>query len=206
MLIWGSRAVRKPIGSGSFLCPNCRLQQPYRHVSAQRHGHIYWIPLFSIGEPVEYVECQTCMGTYQPAVLKYSEAPSKADFAAKYQEGVLHVMVSMMVADGHMDSRELKMIQNVYRAITSRELPVAEVESTIVTVESSNYQLEAYLADLEPYLNNVGKEAVVKAALAVAAADGSFDDREAELIGQVGSALAMSKAHLRGVVSEVANQ
>ena len=49
-------------------------------------------------------------------------------------------------------------------------------------------------------LNESGKEMVIQAAYSVAAADGSFHEEKQRLLGEIGKALEMSKAHLNGVI------
>ena len=67
MLIWGTKPVKRRIDVGEFHCPQCGCQQPYQRMSVRKHGHVYWTPLFGMGEPVEYVECRTCGGQFVPA-------------------------------------------------------------------------------------------------------------------------------------------
>lgn len=203
MVIWGTRAVKRTLQTGTFMCPNCQTVQNFRLVRAQKHGHLYWIPLFSMGAPVQYVECQACKGTYDPAVLSASVAPSQAALVAKYQEGIVRVMVSMMLADGDVRDSEVQGIQDVFRSMTQQELSRADIDAVVAAVRRQGVSLESYLADLEPYLSNDGKEAIVKAALIVAASDGDFGAEEAGLVGRIGAALELSNAHLRGIVAEM---
>jgi uncharacterized tellurite resistance protein B-like protein len=201
VLIWGSRSVRRTVDSGKFYCPECSSSQYYRLIRARRFGHVYWIPLLPLGDSVEYVECETCRGTYKPGVLDMKAPPSQGELAGMYHEGVRRVLISVLSADGRIDPSELHTVSQIYESLTKRSLSPAEIQAEIRAGDTSS--LNAYLTDLEPFLNNPGKEIIIKAALMVAAADGDFDPREKTEIFQIARALSVSQAHLSGIISEL---
>lgn len=203
MLIWGTRATRRQISTGEFQCPSCRSVQAYRQMRAQPHGHVYWIPLFPVGQAIEYVECLTCSGTFDGQVLTAAD-DHRARVAAAYQLGVLRVMVSIMLADGDCADEERNMIVRIYETVAGRALTQGELDAAIAAVGDRSGDLQHYLHDLEPHLNDVGKERIVQAAFAVAAADGHFDEYEAREVQGVARALGMSAAHVKGVMAEMA--
>jgi len=61
----------------------------------------------------------------------------------------------------------------------------------------------SFLSELEPYLNENGRELVLKAAILVATADGNLHAEEKKLITRIGKALGMSPAHVMGVFNEL---
>lgn len=203
MLVWDTRAVKREIASGAFDCPTCRSDQPYRHVRAQRCGYVYWIPVVSLADAVEYVECEGCRGTFDGRVLE-DEHDQRARIAA-YQQGMLHVMAAILLAEGVDDVGKLRRITGIFEGLTGRALTESELEETIVHVEEREADLRCYLQDLEPHLNDVGKERVVQAALFVAACDGRLDEREAKKVKNVARALGMSAARLKRIVAKLPN-
>lgn len=70
MIIWGTKGRIKDIGSGQFLCPKCQAIRMYKHKQAGRYFTLYFIPLFKIKDLGEFIECQTCGGTFKTAVLQ----------------------------------------------------------------------------------------------------------------------------------------
>ncbi|HLY26662.1 MAG TPA: zinc-ribbon domain-containing protein [Aggregatilineales bacterium] len=70
MIIWGTKGRIKDVGSGQFLCPSCRAVRMYKHKHAARYFTLYFIPLFKIKDLGEFVECQTCGGTFKTTVLQ----------------------------------------------------------------------------------------------------------------------------------------
>ncbi len=75
MIILGSREREKLLGTGQFDCPNCRTVRQYRHVRVDNYFALYFIPLFKVSTLAEYVQCQVCHNSYDPAILT-SRIPS----------------------------------------------------------------------------------------------------------------------------------
>ncbi len=79
MIILGSRDREKILATGQFHCPTCGMPRPYRHVRVDRYFALYFIPLFKFSTLAEYVQCQVCHSTYDPAALHDRlPAPSKS--------------------------------------------------------------------------------------------------------------------------------
>lgn len=72
MIIWGSKARQKALGTGSFYCPGCRDHTGYTHLRVSRYFTLYFIPLFPTATLGELVRCDRCNGDYKPAVLNLS--------------------------------------------------------------------------------------------------------------------------------------
>lgn len=203
MLIWGTRAVRKQLHSGAFYCPTCRSEQPYRLMRAQKHGHVYWIPLFSTGQPVEYVECQGCQGTFDPRVLDVAAPADPATLFALFQWGMLQVMVSIMLADGEASDSERSTIANIYEQVAGTPLDRSDLDTVVADVSRSEESLIETLSELEPRLNNTGKERIVQSALLVALADGDFDHAESDQVIRIARSLGLTDAHLKGLAQSL---
>jgi uncharacterized protein (UPF0212 family) len=69
MIIWGSKNRFKKIDEGQFHCPKCGVNRDYHLKHAQRYFTLYFIPLVPIKNHGEFVECQTCVTTFDTAVL-----------------------------------------------------------------------------------------------------------------------------------------
>src|SRR5205814_3225286 len=74
VIIWGSTAKNKVVSEGEFYCPQCRGFVSYHHIKIQQYFTLYFIPLFPTNTLGEYIECQQCRGTFQPAILELSAA------------------------------------------------------------------------------------------------------------------------------------
>lgn len=204
MLIWGTKAVKRRVDAGEFHCPQCQTLRPYTRVRAQRHGHVYWIPLFATGQAVEYVECGSCGGTFDPAVLDRL-APLDGDaFRDHFGAAVLATTMAVAAADGHIDDVEVDLIRDVVSRVLERELERDAVVRMAATPGAGDLAVALeLLAKLALGLSSGGKELVVKAALYTAMADGDVDAREMDRVFQVAAALDVSQAHFKGIVADV---
>jgi hypothetical protein len=69
MIIWGSKAKVRQIGSGKFFCPNCLAESPHAHFRISRYFTLYFIPLFPTSALGQYVKCETCGREFPDTVL-----------------------------------------------------------------------------------------------------------------------------------------
>jgi hypothetical protein len=83
MIIFGTRGRIKEVGSGEFICPSCRANRQYKRKQAGRYFTLYFIPIFKVKDLGEFVECQTCGGTFKTAVLDLMKTTIVADSAPK---------------------------------------------------------------------------------------------------------------------------
>jgi len=112
-------------------------------------------------------------------------------------------MVSMMIADGQIDDAEVETIRQVYAQLTRKELSPDEIRAEAGSIGQDARNTEESLAGMASFLNEHGKEMVMRAAVMVAAADGTFDEEEKTLLGNIAQAIQMSPAHFRGLMSEM---
>jgi hypothetical protein len=72
MIIWGSTTKDKIVDQGEFYCPQCRGHTAYFHHSVQQYFTLYFIPLFPTGTLAEFIQCQKCGSSFEPAVRELS--------------------------------------------------------------------------------------------------------------------------------------
>ena len=206
MIIFGTQGITYSKGSGDFHCPECQSKLPYRHKRVRRFFTLYFIPLIPLDLHGEYIECQHCRGTFRIEVLDLDPDAAAAEFEAEFHHTVKRVMVQMMLADGAIDDQEVQVIREVYGKLTNSEMSDEDVRSEIGRVEREEQDIATSLAQCAGYLNDDGKEIVVRAAFLVAAADGEFHDDEQALLATIGQSLGMSAAHLNGVIQALTEQ
>ena len=201
-IIFGTRGVTSTPDRGSFHCPQCGLQCSYALKSVRRFFTLYFIPLIPLDKLSEYVECDSCKGTFNSGVLSFDPAAEREAFLAEFQVAVRDVLVQMMLADGEVSSDEVEAIRMICADIGGLQLTP---EAIYAIVEEAKTRTESVIDTVRrhtPMLNANGKETVIRAATLVALADGNFDKSEQHFLAEVGQALEMSDAHVRGVVSE----
>ena len=131
MLILGTKAQRSTISSGTFVCPACASAQPYCHMTAQKQGHLFFISLVPMGDKVEYVECQTCQGTWHPQVLQLGVAVT-SDGAGHAAEALLDVLILAMISDGEIKAEEKDTVVSLYERITGSKMGQSELKTQII--------------------------------------------------------------------------
>lgn len=204
MIIFGTKNITTSPEKGDFNCPSCATKQAFRHRRVRRFFHLYFIPLIPLNTLGEYVECKICKDTYDINVLNYDPQAVADKVEAEYQIAIKAVMIHILLADGVIDDAEVDMVAKTYLTLTEMRLSVRAVHEEIKRVKETKEELGTYLRQLAT-LNDDGKESVIKAAFMVAMADGKFQDEERDMISQIGKDLGMTKAHVRGVVSDLFN-
>lgn len=200
MIIFGTRGVTTTPQRGSFHCPQCGAQRSYNYKRVRRFFTLYFIPLIPLDKLGEYVECPMCQGTFDPAVLNYDPANEALEIQAYFFIAVKQVMIAMLLADGVIDDSEVVMLQARYKEITGVEIPEDELREEIAVINASGSSALELVQNIAPQLNDSGKEIVMRAAYAIAAADGHIDVTEQTLMTQIGQALGLTQAHLAGII------
>lgn len=204
MIIFGTRGVKSTMKEGQFLCPQCANNQNFKHKKVTRFFTLYFIPLIPLGKAGEFVECQTCKGTFVPRVLDYSPASNKNEFQSQYEKAMRHSMIMMMLADGHIDDEELNMVQKIINKFGHNDITKDDLNKLIEDVQYKKEPIQKYLSKITPSLNEHGKEIIIKCGLAVAAADGNIDDSEITLIQEMAKSMEMSPSHVKGILQDMA--
>ncbi len=205
MIIFGTRGVKSTIKQGDFHCPQCQNKKPYKHKKVTKFFTLYFIPIIPLGPMGEYVECATCRGTFVPRVLE-NNPDAKEEFVAVYEQAIKHSMVLIMLADGEIDEGEKDQVLKIFNKFGSNQMNMSELDAYVTKVEKEQEDVTTYLKKVAGYLNEHGKETVIKCGLSVAAADGHVDRSELDMIYEMGKALDMTSAHIKGVIGEMLPQ
>ena len=103
-------------------------------------------------------------------------------------------------------SEETAAVAAILGQSLGRPLSAAEVAVEVDKANTDPRPVPAHLAEMAPELTSNGKEALVRAAVRVAVADGPLQETERAFLKEIGAALQLSAAHLNGIVTEVAGQ
>ena len=201
MIIWGSRGITSSLAKGLFHCPKCDQQRSYDHKKVRRFFTLYFIPLIPLQDLGEYVECQTCKGTYKEDVLRYDPRAQEEAFRQAFDYAIQRTLVLVMLADGSAQAVELQALASLYRAYGGRALGPQEVQAMIAKATADTRSLAQHLGPLAAQLNPTGKERLLEAAVRMAAADGGLQPQELGALDEMAAALGVSSAHLKGIVA-----
>ena len=203
LIIFGTRGVTYGSEGGQFFCPDCEGKQQYLHRKVRRFFTLYFIPVIPLDMLGEYVECQRCTSTYKLSILDFDPQKTADAEEAEFQKAVRRVLVLMMLADGVIEESEIEAIQTILGKLEDREVTRKEIETEISRAQQESSNIETYCRGMAGYLNDSGREMVVKAAILVAGADGNFDDKERDALASIATALNMSRAHFSGIINDM---
>jgi uncharacterized tellurite resistance protein B-like protein len=185
---------------GTFSCPSCRATCDFRRVVVGRVVRVFAIPL-PTGVYGEYIECVTCLSTFRPSALAFhgrDETPHS--LTAEYERALLRVLALLVISDGHVDDAEISTVQRVFSAVTgkllTRETVLAEARDTA----SEPTTAARYLANVVGYLNDHGREQILRGAALVSGADGRVHHAEAELVRRFGAVLQLPEERVEYVL------
>ncbi|BBM83483.1 TerB family tellurite resistance protein [Candidatus Uabimicrobium amorphum] len=185
-----TRGVERTIKRGRFLCPTCKEKCKYKLVKVERYVSVHVIPVIPKGTAGNYVECQSCKGTFKKSVLalakrqekKVSEEVEEQVFEAQYKQAIKNVMFLIMTADRVIEESEVQHIMLVYKQLTGEDLQAQNIKRSGIEMAMQQKKLRDYLSDIYPSLNLQGKMKVLQSAMEVASADGRFQLEEQQMI------------------------
>ena len=196
LFIWGWRARYKTLSSGTFYCPSEGGDRPYRHQRAQRWFTVFFLPVIPLKVLGEFIECGSCGAAYDTAVLTMPTAAKMMDNLAN---AMRYAVVAIAAADGQVLDSEKEAALTLMRRYSDTPYTREDLERDLRELHPDS--LEDAFTQVAGTLNEHGKEDLVTACLALAAADGDVDESEVKEIAKAASALGMSPAHLRGILS-----
>ena len=204
-IIFGFKGVTYKQGEGEFHCPHCGTKRPYKHKRVRRFFSIYFIPLIPMNLMGEFAECGVCARTYDLKVLDYDPHKATREIQSEFQKAIRRTMILMMVADGEIDEGEIKSIKRIYGTLSEdgTELNEDEIRAEAESAQKDRPDLMDYMRNIAPFLNEAGKDKVIRCAYMVAMADGEFAKEEKLLIDEIAEYLEISPIHLKGLYMEM---
>ena len=116
---------------------------------------------------------------------------------------ILRSMVAMASSDGRLDSREISLIQQVYRDQSGRSLTGDEVaRAGSETAKGGN--ILAQLAEAAPSLDRDTKEEIIRASYLVLLADDRIAGEERKRLQDIAAALQVPEIHFGAILEDLA--
>lgn len=206
MIIFGMTSRNKTVESGTFYCPICQGEQVYDHKAVRRWFTLYFIPCIPMGHLGEYIECRTCKGNLALNVLDYNPSEGPADpenMDALFLVACKQAMIGMLLADGQPSDREVHALQNSFELLAGVEVTEDDLREEIEHIARNGSHALEIAGQAAPQLNDASKEALMKQAYQMARADGPMSKAESRFFEQLGHALVISRAHLRGILLDL---
>lgn len=202
-LLFPTGAALRRTESGTFACPMCSAERTYTRVVVGREVRLFAIRL-PIGVYGEYVECGSCQSTFRPEVLAFEAGDEREAMRAEYQQALLRVLALLVVTDGRVHEVEIRTVQRVFEAVTGRALGREEVMAETAEVASQPTTAASYLSRVVGFLNERGKEQILRGAAMVSGADGQLHPSEAEMVRRLGAVMKADPARVDAVLRDFA--
>lgn len=210
-LLFPTGPAPRPIETGSFSCPACATTRPFTRVEV---GRI--LRLFAIKVPAgvygEYVECAECLSTYRPDVLAYDAPASRSDSAddaeqapdilSEYQRALRRVLALLVITDGRMEQSELHTVQRVYEAVTGQRLTREAVIAEVEDVAEDPTTAARFLSSVVGYLNDRGKQQILRGAAMVSSADGHIHESEEAMVRRLAAVMKLDDELVETVLKD----
>jgi len=201
-LIFGTSGSTSVQDSGQFYCPECDDYKNYEHKKVQKKASLFFIPLIPIEDLGDYVECQDCKSTYKKSVLDHDPKAEEEKIRSLYYFGTLDIMISIARADGVLLPEEITEIRNTFESIIGSEVSEEFVNEQLEKSKETNYSPVQVATALAAHLNDVGKERVLRGAIAISKADGVIQNEELVMLHDISKALLLPKTYANGIFGE----
>lgn len=195
ILVWGWRVRHKTLDSGTFFSPATGQDGPYSLVEARRWFTLFWIPLIPLKVLGTYVRCDVTEQLYDEAILAN---PTNADLVVHLTAAAREVVAAVASADGTPSPKQRAVAVEVVGAY-AEGYDKDTLRADIARVPEVD--LPARLAFISGSLTEQGRERLLIGAAQVLAARAGSTEAGRQVLDEVGAALGMSAAHVRGVVA-----
>jgi uncharacterized tellurite resistance protein B-like protein len=116
---------------------------------------------------------------------------------------VLRVMVLMTLADGDIGEDEVIRMRWIHGRVVGRPVSEAEVRAVIGSVREEGLDIDTYLASICDDLGLAAKRRLLRAAFAIATADGRILAAEDTMMIHIAKALAIPPHEYRAALSQL---
>ncbi len=200
-ILFGADASPASVGHGEFYCPECMARRTYRRTRVGRRLWLFGAAL-PAGRYGEYVECDECRSTFRPEVLAYDAAERTPSAIGEYQRAMLRILALMVAADGLIREQEIVAVQQIFQGVAGKALSAEAVVTEVQDARSSPTTAARFLARVVGYLNDYGKEQVIRAAALVSCSDGELHEHEAAVVRRLGGVLRLSADQVEDILEE----
>jgi hypothetical protein len=196
-LIFGTtgRWSRHQHDSGEFFCPKCGGDRQWVRCVLRRWFSLFFIPLVPMGKPIaSAVQCTTCGTRFDETAL---EQPTASVLSSELQGSMRLAVTAVVRATGPSTSAAaVDAVRNLGFDVYQR----GSLDHDVSTLELDS--LDAHLAYLSDALSLDGRERFLATLAGVADSGGDSARRTARsVLEQIGARLAMSPAHVAGVLA-----
>ena len=194
MTVFGTKVLTRSIGTGPFLCQHCGVERTYSTMQVRRVFTLFSVPLIPVRAVAEYVECDVCRSTWRDDDARSQEGGDPVVVTAaeaEFRQVIKRVMVMMIMVDGEATEAEVALVRELYQRVDAAGVTVEAIAAEAREARRDPMSIDDYLSRVGDFLNQPGKQLVLKAALLVASADHAFREKEAAFLDRIAAGLHM---------------
>ncbi|MGC4013168.1 MAG: hypothetical protein QM755_01430 [Luteolibacter sp.] len=197
MIIFGTRGVTTTHEKGVFHCPACGPGSDFRWRRVRRFFTLYFIPIIPLDLVGEFIECGQCKRTYETRVLEYNPASEALKLQGHFHETLRQVMIASLPAPLRLERPALERVMELHESLGHPGVDIGRWERDAAAFSTSGANLFSSLKDLAGGISDHGRETLVEAGYAAAAA---FNHTENAHLGELAGALGMTPSHFHGLM------
>jgi uncharacterized tellurite resistance protein B-like protein len=203
MLILGTTRLTFTKSKGTFHCPQCTKELPYRHRTVRNFFTVYFIPLIPLNLESEYVECGQCRGKFEPSVVDVTAE----EFVAKQKQAAYELirrgLVTILVLDDIVSDEELDVIRDFVRDHMQRDIDNDHMLSEAARVQQMGISPADYIASISAELEQTDRDVLVRYAFLLATANGELDEAHQQLLLELPNLIGMDQARYRDIIADL---
>lgn len=196
MIIYGWRGFTSTNSQGSFYCPTCDSTRPYQQKSSRTWFTLYFfIPVFPISGLTEYIECESCRGTFQLTVLSFDPIVERKRSVEDFR-----LTLVMLLHQCGRDEHDLPRLAAIFSALFGVETPVDELESDLRHAREADPNIAHTFARRLAVASPEAKMLLLTGAAKVLAFDGSLSTADRSRLSELARDIQCDAAVLDAVL------
>jgi len=204
LVIAGTKVEENRLDSGTFNCPNENSKQSYIHIRLEKKATAFFVPVAKMTDIGEYVECQSCGVTYEPAVLQIR---TQEEIETALAVAIIRLAIEVILADGIVKDEERQAVINVANqyldppGLSLEDLSEMIIPEQLNSTKKRSMRTAHALAELGSALNMDGRRSFVEIAYYLAASDGEVVETEKEVIKKLARRLGFTKSETAEIIA-----
>ncbi|MEV0664111.1 hypothetical protein ACIBI3_15400 [Actinomadura luteofluorescens] len=196
MIIFGWRVVFFTLTRGTFHCPGCGGDREYRRRQGRNFFTLFFIPVIPLTKAGgEFVECDTCKGRWNPAVL---DVPTTAQLA-QMPAMLLRMAIAQVLRSGDYTNAAAR--SRAVSVVRQAGEPGYDESALDADLGRPFDEVRVEMARAASALAPEARESILRAAAEIALVDGPLTVSEEETLSAVGADLELTRVQVTGVVS-----
>lgn len=201
MIIFGSRGIRRKGESGTFFCPQCNGARQYTRQKMRRFFTLYFIPIIPLDVIGEYIECNYCHGTFRPEILQYDPGADQKRGDMQVRTAIRRALLTVLVADGTPSAAARSSALDAMRSLGGESSMTASDLDALIASMKKGTSAAGDVEAIADHLGYAAREALLRAAVTIAQADGAMTSNEETQIRALAKAAQITDAHLTGIIA-----